>query len=145
MKKSLIVLSFLLAACQASPVAPPAPVPAVSALAAAAAVSADEDAAALLLRLRTLTADNSCTRDAQCLTVPIGARACGGPEAFLAYSTAAGVKPDAVAAAAQRFSAARAAVVARAGLLSTCMAIVDPGALCNAALCQLRTPANDRR
>lgn len=99
----------------------------------------------MLLRLRTLTADNACTRDAQCLTVPIGARACGGPESFLAYSTAAGVKPAAVAVAAQRFSAARAVAVARAGMLSTCMAIMDPGALCNAAVCQLRTPANDRR
>ena len=40
----------------------------------------------LLTQLRAL--DRGCTSDAQCRTVAVGAKPCGGPETFLPYSTA---------------------------------------------------------
>ena len=146
MKNTLVLLAFIMAGCQAAPQRVTAVVPAATPAAPAAAAPVSADAtAALRLRLRALTADNGCSNDAQCLTVPVGARACGGPEAFLAYSIAGGVKQGAVEEAARRFSEARAQAVAASGELSTCIAITDPGALCLANTCQLRTRSNGLR
>ena len=43
-----------------------------------------------LARLKAAIGNAACTDSGQCRTVPVGARACGGPEGYLAYSTAGG-------------------------------------------------------
>ena len=89
-----------------------------------------------------MVANASCADASQCKTVAIGARACGGPEGYLAYSTAL-TKPAQLQALALRHAEQRRAEVTSAGLLSTCIMLQDPGATCRAGACQLRGTASD--
>lgn len=123
----------------------------VLALATAGPVSADSMAAASapgqavapdpLARVRALIGDAACTNDAQCRTIGVGAKACGGPEAYLAWSTAR-TDAQALEAAVAAYGSTRLDAVARGGRVSNCAIIVDPGAWCRpagqATACQLR-------
>lgn len=76
-----------------------------------------------------LVGDAGCDDDAQCRTIAIGAKACGGPEAYLAWSvkrTDGAVLADAVA----RHAAARRKENSRTGQQSDCAVVTDPGAVC---------------
>lgn len=106
----------------------------------AAAPSASATARAapgLLDQIRTLAGSADCTDSSQCRTLALGARACGGPEAYLAWSSA---HTDAAAlqALAERYRNERKAALAKSGQLSDCRLIPDPGAQCRAGHCQLR-------
>jgi hypothetical protein len=91
-----------------------------------------------LPQIRALAANTSCTSSSQCHTLALGERACGGPEGYLAYSAAAApVKP--LQALAARYAEQRRAENAKSGIMSTCQMLTDPGALCQAGACQLRT------
>lgn len=93
---------------------------------------------ATLLQLRELGRDSACSSDQQCRSVALGAKSCGGPEAYLAYSTAkAGA--DKVPALAERYRKEREAANKVSGLASDCRYLMDPGAECRAGSCQLRT------
>ncbi len=70
-----------------------------------------------------------CTGDGQCHTVPIGAKPCGGPEAYLAWSEMVS-DARAVSTLAARHRAAREAANANSALQSNCAFVPDPGALC---------------
>ena len=61
--------------------------------------------------------------------MPIGAKACGGPEGYFAWSRRV-TKPAALAEAVASYSAGRAADTARDGRVSNCAMAVDPGAAC---------------
>lgn len=76
----------------------------------------------------------ACDAPAQCKTLAIGAKACGGPESYVAYSTkqSDGAKLTALAA---RDAEARKKADARAGMVSTCSVVSDPGATCDAGRC----------
>lgn len=143
MKTYYLSLALLLSACQSTPHAgvPATPAPIQS----APAVAGPETAASLLVQLRIMIADNACSSDAQCHTVGVGARACGGPAAYLAYSTAGGAKVDTVAALAAKQARARAAQLTESGELGACTVPLDPGAACVANVCALRSRANDPR
>jgi hypothetical protein len=91
-----------------------------------------------LAQLRALGRDGACTADAQCRTVPVGAKPCGGPEAYQAYSTAR-ISPDKAQALAERYRKERQAENERSGLASDCRMLMDPGARCRAGTCQLGT------
>ncbi len=80
----------------------------------------------------------ACTESSQCHTLPIGARACGGPQSYLAWSSAQ-TDGAALRALAQRFQEQRRAEDAAAGIASDCRFIPDPGAQCRAGACQLNT------
>lgn len=139
MRQLLLILFLGCSACNASgPVAtgkaPAAPV--------AAAPAGSEDAATLLIQMRTLIGAASCTEDAQCKTVAVGARACGGPEGYLAYSTRE-TQASALEALAARHAQKRRADVAASGELSTCNVIPDRGALCLAGTCRQRSASHD--
>lgn len=101
-----------------------------------------EGAAPLLARIRTLAASASCTEASQCKSVAIGARACGGPEGYLAYSTTL-TNPAQLLALVLHHAEQQRAKVASAGLLSTCAMLSDPGATCLAGTCQLRSATSD--
>lgn len=80
-------------------------------------------------KIRALIGDAACDSDAQCRTIPIGAKACGGPEAYLAWSTK---RTDATA---LREAAAGHGTLPpparlRPGMRSDCMLVTDPGAYC---------------
>jgi hypothetical protein len=88
----------------------------------------------LLAQLRSL--DRSCSTDAQCRTVPLGAKPCGGPEAYLPYSTSRN-QESSVRDIAGRYSKERAAEHQRRGMAGDCMMVPDPGAVCRAGMCEL--------
>lgn len=89
-----------------------------------------------LAQIRALIGTAACTDASQCRTVGIGARPCGGPQAYLAWSTAH-TDGAALAALAEKFKLEREAANAASGELSTCQFFPDPGASCRAGTCQL--------
>lgn len=97
-----------------------------------------QGSAALWQRIQSANAANSCERDSQCHSMGVGAKACGGPESYLAWSDK---NPDAAALKqlVEQHAAARRDEDARAGLMSTCQVTPDPGATCRAGRCELRT------
>lgn len=131
MRQLSLILLLACAACSgAGPAAPPA-LPGASAQVAPAASSRLPD------QMHAQIGTAACTDSAQCKTVALGARACGGPEGYLAYSTA--VTPTApLQALAERYAQQRRAEQAASGMMSTCQFMVDPGAQCRAGSCQLR-------
>lgn len=80
-------------------------------------------------RTRALIGDAACDDDSQCRTIPVGTKACGGPEYYLAWSTK---RTDAAAlnAALQEDSAAQRLHIDRRGMRSDCRVVTDPGAYC---------------
>jgi hypothetical protein len=103
----------------------------ISLLGCAAAAPAAEDAAQTLERLRDLAGHGACDDTAQCHTVAVGAKACGGPEAYLAWSDADPATAPRVAALAAQYAAARrAANRAAPAMASDCRLVPDPGAMC---------------
>jgi hypothetical protein len=91
-----------------------------------------------LARIQAHIGKAPCDTNAQCRTLPIGHRACGGPESWLAWSTVNG-QADQL----QRWSAELAAQQKqdqqRRGLMSTCQVQPDPGAVCVKKQCVLGT------
>lgn len=87
--------------------------------------------------VEALIGEASCDADAQCRTVGVGAKACGGPARYLAWSSR---HTDATALQrAVEDDARRARAEAeKAGILSNCSVTVDPGATCVRQRCQLR-------
>jgi len=124
----LIAGLLALGACQAQPGAVSAP----------AAGAGDE--AALLARIRNAIGDAYCSSDAQCRTLPIGEKACGGPEAWVAWSTTSAQAGQLPGWAAELAALARLRN-ARSGMMSTCQYIPDPGVVCQSQRCVLQTPA----
>lgn len=121
---------LLLLACTACSAAGPVALPGGSAVTA--------PASDVLARMRSLVGNAACTDTAQCMTVPLGERACGGPAAYLAYSTVQ-TQGAALQALAARYAAQQRAAQASAGMASTCQFLPDPGAICRAGTCVLGT------
>lgn len=87
-----------------------------------------------LARIRKLIGTPSCTEDSQCHSLALGERPCGGPEGYLAYSTAR--SPDAeLQALGAVYRAERHKAHTEAGRASDCRFMADPGALCRAGVC----------
>jgi hypothetical protein len=126
----------LVAACQAQP--PAATVAATPGPAAASGHAMQGDPAANILeRIRSEIGGAPCDHDAQCRTLAVGQKACGGPEAWLAWSTAASDGPRLSALSDESARLARERN-ARSGMLSNCLYNADPGAQCLAGRCVKR-------
>jgi hypothetical protein len=91
----------------------------------------------LLARIEAERGDAACDTEAQCHSIAIGNKACGGPERYMAWSSKAndGSRLRALVA---EHAAARKADDAKAGMASTCSFVTDPGATCSAGHCVLR-------
>ncbi len=87
-------------------------------------------------QMQQLVGDAACSADNQCRTVGWGAKACGGPERWIAWSTQR-TDGAALQALADRHAAARRGEQQRKGMVSTCSIVPDPGARCIAQHCQL--------
>ncbi len=74
----------------------------------------------------------SCKQQADCTTVGVGARACGGPEQYLAYAVRETPAP-ALQQALQRHAQLRKKQLEARGEMSTCELLPDPGARCTPA------------
>ncbi len=110
-------MAALCAAACAAPAASPASAPAT--------LAAQIDAA---------IGDAACDSSAQCRTLAYGHKACGGPERYVAYSLKRS-DGERLAALGAALAAERRAQAARAGLVSTCSLVRDPGAACVAGRC----------
>lgn len=132
MKKLLILLFIGCAACTMQ-ARDPATAPPGEAVATA-------NSADVLTDIRQAIGEAACSTSAQCRTLPVGAKACGGPQEYLAWSTSRGDQ-KALEALAERSKALRQEEIKRSGEMSICMHIPDPGASCVAGTCQLRTAA----
>jgi hypothetical protein len=104
----------------AAPVAPQAPAP----------------SQAMWQKIQEEIGDAACDNAGQCRTLPVGHKACGGPEGYVAYSTK---NTDAakLAQLAADHAAARKGENERSGMASNCMMERDPGATCSAGRCVL--------
>jgi hypothetical protein len=89
-----------------------------------------------LARIRAMIGTPSCSSDAQCHTLAIGHRACGGPESYMAWSSASTPQAE-LQALGERYQQERRAADAASGMMSTCQFMPDPGAVCRAGACQL--------
>lgn len=89
-----------------------------------------------LARIRALVGTPDCSSDAQCHTLALGARPCGGPESYLAWSSGKTQQAE-LQALGERYKEERRAANAADGRASTCQYMMDPGAVCRAGTCQL--------
>jgi len=102
--------------------------------------ASEPESARLGRELRELIGPAACSSDAQCRSLPVGAKACGGPAGYLAWSTQ---RTDAarLQALATRQAEAQRRENEAAGLRSNCAMLADPGSACVAGQCRLATPA----
>jgi len=94
--------------------------------------SADANSAALRSRIQALVGTAACSTDADCRTSAIGAKACGGPEAYIAWSAPI-TDEAALGSALAEYTAAQRAANLREGRVSNCEFVTDPGAVCVAS------------
>lgn len=136
MRKLILILLLACSACTTQagdPARQDQPAAAAPAAGAPAIAGAGGDTVA---RIRGLIGEASCTESAQCRTLPIGAVACGGPQAYLPYSLAR-TDEKALRTLAEQYKAERQAAIKAGGLMSTCRHLPDPGAVCTSGSCQL--------
>jgi len=86
----------------------------------------------LVAKMDALIGTATCDSDAQCRSIGVGARPCGGPAGYRPWST---VQTDAaqLKAAADALAALDRAAAERDGLASDCRMRPDPGAVCRPA------------
>lgn len=108
-----------------------------------AATAPEPESQRLSRELQALIGTAACTADSQCSSLAVGAKACGGPAGYLAWSSV-GTDAARVKDLAARLTAAQQREIAASGLRSNCMFVADPGAVCQAGRCELATPANAR-
>ena len=85
-----------------------------------------------LTQLQGFIGEAACKTNEDCRTIAIGAKACGGPDAYLAWS-ARQTDAKALAAAAKRYAELRRSQHEQAGRMSNCAFVSDPGAQCETA------------
>lgn len=87
------------------------------------------DSSGLLAAIGAEIGDAACDNTAQCRTLPVGAKACGGPEAYLAWSSKRSNEKT-LRAMAEAQQAASRADNKRSGMASNCAIVTDAGASC---------------
>jgi len=80
-------------------------------------------------RIEQIIGPASCSNDGECRIIGVGALACGGPEAYRAWSVVR-TDADALERAVAMDSATRKADLERQGMLSTCAVRPVPGVAC---------------
>jgi hypothetical protein len=115
-----LLLTTMVVACQAQPQAGD--------------VRAAESA--LMQRIQVEVGQASCTSTADCRTLPIGSKACGGPARWMAWSASAS-QGDKLQAWAEELAQRQRQAAMADGRMSTCSVVPDPGASCDAGRCVL--------
>lgn len=103
-------------------------------------LAADHAGAALHAQVQRLIGRAACRSDAQCRTLPLGERACGGPQAYVAWSVRR-TNQAALERAAQRYTLWHAQAQQLKGAQGICMVEVDPGATCLRPAAPARDPS----
>ncbi|WP_144006857.1 hypothetical protein [Pelomonas sp. KK5] len=89
----------------------------------------NQSSAQLMSKVQSLIGDAECDHPTQCRVVAVGAKACGGPSGYLAWSQK-GTDQETLAAAVAAQSAAERREVQAAGMLSDCRMLTPPAATC---------------
>ena len=133
MRKLAILLMLACAACSTRAGDPPAAAAGQPSTPAAPVVA---EGPATLGQIRSLIGAAECSSDNQCQVLPVGARPCGGPSSYLAWSSA---KTDTaqLQALAERHKTEQQASNQASGRISTCIALAPPAVACRAGTCQL--------
>jgi len=113
---------------------PTTPQPAAQAHKQAHNPASGKTAASLMEAIQAEIGDARCDNNAQCRTLPVGSKACGGPRAWLAWSTRVG-REARLRELAQAHARASQAEDEKLGRFSDCAVQVDPGARCEAGHC----------
>ncbi|MBY0236925.1 MAG: hypothetical protein K2W93_18225 [Burkholderiaceae bacterium] len=127
------LLALATSACGSAPAAPEAkPMPSSTS-------SGKNSSQALWQQIQAEIGDAACDGPQQCHSVAVGAKACGGPDAYLAWSSKRSneAKLRALVAA---HAQARKDENATSGMVSDCRMVTDPGASCQAGRCVLQPP-----
>lgn len=95
----------------------------------------------MLKSLEAEIGEARCSSDAQCHSLAVGAKACGGPEGYRAWSSQHSGDGKKLQALADQQAAARRAEQSQGGMMSNCAIEPDPGARCQAGRCVLRPRA----
>jgi len=111
-----------LTSCAQTP--PPAPAP------------AEAESVRLGRELRALIGPAACSADSQCRSIAVGAKACGGPAGYAAWSTQ-GSDAQKLTELARRQAEAQRREIEASGMASNCAMVTDPGAACVAGRCEL--------
>jgi hypothetical protein len=90
----------------------------------------------------TLANASACTVDTECHSVAVGAKACGGPTGYRAYSSK-NVSTASVDALAQHERDLAAAAARESHQVSPCFMLGDPGAHCQQGKCVTGPPATN--
>ena len=96
--------------------------------------------AGLLAQIQAEVGTAACDSTQQCQAIAIGAKACGGPERYLAWSSKNNDGKKLKALALAQAEASRKQQQAD-GMMSTCSIVTDPGATCEAGRCVLQKSA----
>lgn len=88
-------------------------------------------------QLQALIGNATCSDDSQCRTLGWGAKACGGPQRWVAWSTQSS-DGAALEALAKAHAEQERKEQQRLGMASNCAYVADPGARCVAQRCVLR-------
>jgi len=110
------------------------PPPAIQQVSTAAPAPAGDLAAANAQLETTLNQASACTTDTECHSVAGGAKACGGPTGYRAYSSKT-VSTASVEALAQRQRELAAEQARASHQVSPCFMLADPGAHCEKSKC----------
>jgi len=89
-----------------------------------------------LARIQTLAANPTCMQDSQCHALALGATPCGGPERYLAWSSARTPAGE-IEALGKVYEEERRRANAVSGRMGACRFTPDPGAVCRAGVCVL--------
>lgn len=125
----LLAWAAFTSCAQTPPAAPAAPTPP------APPVAVEAESVRLGRELRALIGPAACSSNSQCRTLAVGAKACGGPAGYLAWSTV-GTDAERLADLAARQARAHKREIEASGMLSNCAMVADPGAACVAGRCQ---------
>ena len=93
--------------------------------------------AELLAQIQVELGDAACDGPQQCHSIAIGAKPCGGPDGYLAWSDKR-TDLKKLRSLIERHASARKQENLRNGMMSTCVFETNPGATCEAARCTLR-------
>ena len=120
-----LTLALMAGACGSAPVGSPA-----------------TDSQRQLKALEAEIGEARCSSDAQCHSLGVGAKPCGGPEGYRAWSSqnSDGKKLRSLA---DRHATTRRTENEASGLMSNCAVEADPGARCLAGRCVLRPRSGD--
>ena len=135
MRTLIVLLLASCAACSTGATTSPQAAPPTPSTPSTQAVAPGEQGGTLA-QIRAMVGTPSCSSDTQCHTLPLGNRPCGGPEGYLAWSSAH--TPEAqLRSLGERYKEERRAANTASGAMSTCRFMPDPGAVCRAGTCQL--------